>query len=143
MTHKNVCFFSPNKINIKNLMSSNFTNGYTGFHSYTYVKDAYICQGADAGCKNVSGSHPNNYFSCSKCQEEASLRSLSMTLRSDDVQRYESQLRLKLNDPLPLHREVKKLHKKFKAKGGKIKVINIPTIVMGPGGKTVATIKYT
>lgn len=123
-------------------MSTTFANGYTGFHSYTYNAESYACLKEADDCKNVIGAHPNNYYACGPCQAKSNLESMIMTLKSDDAQRYEAQQRLKSGDPLPLHKEVKKLHKKFLEKGGSIKIIKVPTIIMGPCGKRIATIKY-
>jgi hypothetical protein len=117
-----------------------FGNGYTGFHSYEYSPLAFRCKGAQDGCSRAPGAHKNNYYTCSSCQAEASVKSMVVTLRGDDAQRHEAQLRLALNEPLPVHREVKKLHKTFVRKGGVIRIVPKPAIVKGVCGKRVAAI---
>lgn len=97
---------------------------YTGFHHYSYNKSKYPCLGED--CKNVPGSHKNNYFLCKSCTTVKWFENYIMYFRLDDVGRADAQERLSLKEAIPIHREVKKLHKEFKKRGGQIHLLGNP-----------------
>ena len=62
---------------------------------------------------------------------------------ADDITRAEAKQRIKSRDPLPVHREMQKIHKEFKQKGGAIHVLgDLPEIIWNNAHTIIKTVNY-
>lgn len=103
-------------------MSFKLPGQYSGFHHACFPKDKFKCTGD--GCRSEPDSLPSNYYRCPACNTVAWFTSKITTFRSDDIQRACALRRFKGTDPLPVHREMQKVHKKFRERGGQIHVLS-------------------
>lgn len=128
-------------------MSLTLSGGFTGWHLYSFPE----AECADDECATTN-PHPNNYFLCKTCTQVAWFKSKIKTFQSgeaiyspapfrayavcrvfanpaapppaDDINRAEARKRIQLATPLPVHREMARVHHEFKARGGTIKVFS-------------------
>lgn len=105
-----------------------FTGGdWVGLNHYCYKKVHYTCLGEDADCCNAAGTaRPTNFHKCRPCANIGWFESMIQSFQSDDIQRVETQRRLGVSEPLPVHTEMRKSHAKFRARGGIIRIIGHP-----------------
>lgn len=95
----------------------------SGWHAYTYDATKYPCLGADDDCGSPASpaARAGNYYRCPPCQTISYFESTISSLNADDITRAEAARRLSLSTALPVHKEMRKVHKVFCAKGGCIR----------------------
>ena len=127
-------------------MSTSLPGQYTGWHHYCYPAYKFPCGGADAGCSNAPSAATTNYFLCKQCMQRQWFASKIASFNTDDITRAEAMRRFGNGDPLPVHSEIVKVHKKFRARGGVIRVLghprDLPTVTWSASNCFVRGVTY-
>jgi len=118
---------------------------YNGWHHACYAADKFPCAGINDDCGNIPGARNSNYYVCKPCSNRAWFESKITTFEQDDVVRAEACRRLKLANPLKVHKEMRKVHAQFKARGGAIIVLgkrsDMPEVRWGKSNRFIISVK--
>jgi hypothetical protein len=103
---------------------------FTGWHHFGFNEEKYHCVGED--CMMVD-RNPNNYWRCDACSMVEWFKSKIVTFQGDDKERACAMVRLGVKEPLKVHREMQKVFKTFRERGGQVHVLalkkDLPTIL--------------
>jgi hypothetical protein len=106
---------------------------YGGWHHPCYPGSKYTCLGAADDCsKSVECARPNNYYTCKPCCNRQWFETKCESITLDDIQRAEARRRMGLAEPLPVHREMQKVFKEFRQRGGIVRILphaEAPTVL--------------
>jgi hypothetical protein len=110
--------------------SNGLPGQYTGWHFYGFPKNKFPCIG---GPCMMASPHRNNYWRCDPCCMVKWFESKITTFQGDDKERACAMVRLDSTEPLKVHREMMKVFKTFRERGGQIHVLalqkDLPTIL--------------
>jgi hypothetical protein len=95
-----------------------FSGQLIGWFHYCYPKDRFACNSAE--CKKAN-EHKNNYWLCDPCSKAQWFESKINTFQGDDIERACTKVRMRSKDPIRVHTEMRKVHKKFKSMGGQVR----------------------
>ena len=106
---------------------------FEGWHHPCYPGWKYLCLGAADDCSNSPQSaRPGNYYKCKPCCNRQWFETKCESIVLDDMQRAEAMRRMGLKEPLKVHREMEKVFKEFRARGGLVRVLThteLPTVL--------------
>lgn len=126
--------------------STSLPGQYTGWHHYCYPGHKFPCGGADAGCSVAPGAAATNYYFCKQCMQRQWFASKIASFNTDDITRAEAMHRFGNGDPLPVHSEMVKVHKKFRARGGIVRVLghprDLPKVTWTTSGRFIRGVVY-